>query len=235
MTEENNAFITFKKSLSANCKIIDRENKKYEDTKRVFNGVHNHKRPLFIVQPSTTSDVVKSIKYARENNIEIVARGGGHSFAGYSIVENGIVVDFSKMRAIIVDRKTNTAIIQPGLLGRDLDQELNQYNLYCVTGTVSNTGVTGLMLHGGFGILTNSTGFALKSVLELEVVTADGEVLICNENENKELFWAMKGSPSNYGMVTRTKIQCHEFKTKNGTIYSALRVYPSNGIFKCCQ
>src|SRR5206468_3853247 len=153
--------------------------------------------------PVTSLDVAAAVRFAREHRLMLSVKGGGHNIAGTSIAEGGLVLGMSRMREVAVDLESRVAHVGPGCLLKDVDQATQDHALATVLGFVSETGVAGLTLGGGFGYLTRRFGWAVDNLEEVEVVTADGAIRSANRDRNAELFWALRGGGGNFGVVTR--------------------------------
>jgi FAD/FMN-containing dehydrogenase len=173
----------------------------YEDARRVFNGLID-RTPAVIARCQGTADVVAAINVAREHDLLVSVRGGGHNVAGNAVNDGGIVIDLSGMRAVHVDPATRTVRAQGGATWRDFDRETCLFGLATTGGQVSSTGIAGLTLHGGLGTLHRTFGLALDNLRSVEIVTADGQVRTASATENPDLFWAVRGAGSNFGVVT---------------------------------
>jgi len=182
----------------------------YDDARRIWNGVFDRK-PALIVQSSGPADVVSAVNFARENNLLLAVRGGGHSIAGKSVCEGGLMIDLTHMNGVHVDRQRRVARVEGGALLRNLDHETVPLGLATTSGTVSHTGAGGLTLGGGIGRLCRQHGLASDNLLSVDVVTADGKLLRAAENENAELFWGLRGGGGNFGVATSFEYRLHPF------------------------
>jgi FAD/FMN-containing dehydrogenase len=180
----------------------------YDDARAVWNGLID-RRPALIVRCSGTADVVDCVNFAREQNLPLSIRGGGHNVTGNAVNDGGLVIDLSSMRGVHVDPATQTARAQGGTTWGDLDRETQLFGLAVPGGVVSTTGIAGLTLHGGVGHLRRKYGLSIDSLLSVDIVTADGEVRRASWNENEDLFWAVRGAGSNFGVVTSFEFQAH--------------------------
>jgi FAD/FMN-containing dehydrogenase len=181
--------------------IIESTSPAYEDARRVWNGVIDRK-PALIARCLDTTDVVTAVNFARENDLLVSIRGGGHNVAGNAVNDGGLVIDLSLMRGVTVDPGTQTARVQGGATWADVDQATQEFGLAAPGGKVSTTGVAGFTLHGGMSWMMRSVGLALDNLRSVEIVTADGTVRTASENENPDLFWAIRGAGSNFGVIT---------------------------------
>lgn len=202
--------------------IITPESNRYDEARSVWNGLID-KRPALIVRCMNTGDVVDAINFARQNNLLVSIRGGGHNVAGNAVCDDGLVIDLSEMKGIHVDPKARTARVQPGADWGDLDKETQLYGLVAPGGQVSMTGVAGLTLGGGMGYLRRKWGLSCDNLLSAEIVTAEGKILTASKDENEDLFWALRGGGGNFGVVTSFEFQLHELGPQ---IYGALTIYP---------
>lgn len=201
--------------------IVTLEDDNYEETRKVFNGLIDRK-PACIARCRGTADVVAAVNFARENGLLVSVRGGGHNVAGNAVNDGGIVVDLSEMRAVHVDPAARTARAQGGANWGDFDRETQLFGLATTGGQVSTTGIAGLTLHGGLGVLHRTYGLALDNLLSVEIVTADGQVRTASATENPDLFWAVRGAGSNFGVVTSFEFALHPVGPE---IYMAVPVF----------
>ncbi|KOS20232.1 6-hydroxy-D-nicotine oxidase [Escovopsis weberi] len=154
-------------------------------------------------------DVSHTVKFACQHKIDIAVRGGGHSTSGASSVEGGLVIDLSRMRRVVVDPVTRTVTAQGGALWEDVDRETIKHGLACVGGTVNHTGVGGLTLGGGYGWLSGRHGLVVDNLLWVRMVLADGRIVVASKDENQELFWAVRGAGSCFGVAVEFCYQAH--------------------------
>ena len=155
-------------------------------------------------------DVVAVVDYARETGTELAVRGGGHSSAGYSTVDGGIVLDFSRMRGVWVDPQAKVAYAQAGALWGDVDRETQAHGLAVPGGQISHTGIAGLTLGGGIGWLSRRHGLTIDNLLSVDLVTADGRLVTASESEHPDLFWGLRGGSGNFGVVVSFEYRLHE-------------------------
>ena len=180
----------------------------YDEVRKVFNGMID-RRPALIARCMDTDDVVRCVRFARDRDLLVSVRGGGHSVAGHGVCDGGLMIDLSPMKGVEVDAKNRVAKAQPGLRLGEFIVETERYGLVSPTGTVSDTGLAGLTLGGGYGYLSGKYGLALDNLLAAEVVTADGRVLRASAEEHPDLYWALRGGSGNFGIVTSFELKLH--------------------------
>jgi FAD/FMN-containing dehydrogenase len=180
----------------------------YDNARAPFNAMHVD-RPALIIRCTGTADVVDAVNFARESGIEVTVRGGGHSIAGLSSSDGGMVIDLSLMRGVDVDVEAKVARVQGGALLGDVDRETQVFGLAAPLGAVSETGVAGLTLGGGYGWLRRKYGLACDNVLSAQVACADGQVRTASADQNPDLFWALRGGGGNFGIVTSFTFRLH--------------------------
>ena len=171
------------------------------------------KHPSLIAQCSCVDDVVTMVNFARESNLLVAVRGGGHNGAGLGVCDDGLVIDLSGMKRIEVNPGKQTVWAEGGCLLRELDAATHEYGLTVPTGINGTTGVAGLTLGGGLGYLTRHCGLTIDNLLEANVVLADGQVVKASATENEDLFWAIRGGGGNFGVVTSFLFQAHPIST----------------------
>jgi FAD/FMN-containing dehydrogenase len=167
------------------------------------------RRPALIARCLGVADVLTGVNFAREHGLNLSIKGGGHNISGLAVCDGGLLLDMSLMRGVWVDPITRTARAQPGCLLGDVDRETQVHGLAAVLGFVSNTGIAGLTLGGGFGYLTRRYGWSCDNVLSMDVVSADGRVVRASEKENRDLFWGLRGGGGNFGVVTSFEYKLH--------------------------
>jgi FAD/FMN-containing dehydrogenase len=180
----------------------------YEDARRVWNAAVDD-RPALIAHCSGAVDVVRAVDFAREHELLLAVRGGGHNVAGLGTCDGGMVIDLSCMRGVSVDLARRTARVQAGATWADVDHETQAFGLATTGGLVSSTGVAGFTLGGGFGWLMRKHGLACDNLLAAEVVTAGGRMLRASADENTDLFWGLRGGGGNFGVVTSFEFRLH--------------------------
>jgi FAD binding domain/Berberine and berberine like len=180
----------------------------YDAARRIWNALID-KRPGLIARCSGLADVIAAVRFAREQNLLVAVRGGGHNVGGRALCDGGLVIDLSRMKGIHVDPTTRRARVQPGVTLGALDRETHVFGLAAPLGVVSKTGVAGLTLGGGVGWLARKHGLACDNVVSFELVTADGDVLRVSADEHPDLFWALRGGGGNFGVVTSFEYRLH--------------------------
>ena len=180
----------------------------YDDARAVWNGKVD-RRPRLIARCSCTADVATAVRFARDSDLEIAVRGGGHNVAGSAVCDDGIVIDLAAMRAVSVDLAARAALVQGGALWGDVDHQTQIHGLATTGGIVSHTGVGGVSLGGGIGWLMRKHGLTVDNLLEAEIVTADGDIVRASANDHPDLFWALRGGGGNFGVVTSFRFALH--------------------------
>ena len=188
--------------------VIAPDHPDYDDARAVWNGTVD-RRPRLIARCSGTADVAAAVRFARDRDLEIAVRGGGHNVAGTAVCDDGIVIDLSAMRAVSVDPVERTAHVQGGALWGDVDHETQAHGLATTGGIVGHTGVGGLSLGGGIGWLMRKHGLTVDNLVEAEVVTAEGDIVRASANDHPDLFWALRGGGGNFGVVSSFRFALH--------------------------
>jgi FAD/FMN-containing dehydrogenase len=194
----------------------------FEDATRIWNGMIE-RTPALVVQPTGSADVVAAVTFARDHDLLLSVKGGGHNIAGTALADGGLTIDMSRLRGVLVDPEAKTATAQAGCLLGDVDRETQLHGLVTPLGFVSETGLAGLTLGGGFGYLTRRFGWTVDNLLEVEIVTADGRVRRASRDENADLFWAVRGAGHNLGVVTSFTFRLHEV---GPIVYGGLIAWP---------
>ncbi len=180
----------------------------YDEARSIWNALID-RRPALIVQCSGAADVVDAVNFAREQGLDLSIKAGGHNVAGNAVNDGGLVIDLSQMRGVHADPDTRTVRVQGGATWGDCDRETQLFGLAVPGGVVSTTGVAGLTLHGGLGHLRRKHGLSIDSLVSVDIVTADGQFRKASATENEDLFWAVRGAGSNFGVVTSFEFQAH--------------------------
>lgn len=194
----------------------------YDQARAVWNGMID-KRPALIARCAGAADVIQCVNFARAHGLVVSVRGGGHSFAGRSVCDGGLMIDLSPMKGIRVDPLRRTARAEPGVLLRELDHETQAFGLATTAGHVSDTGIAGLTLGGGQGWLMGKHGLTIDNLLSVDIVLADGRFLTASKNENEDLFWGVRGGGGNFGIVTSFEYQLHPV---GPTVLGGMILYP---------
>ncbi|HEV3473153.1 MAG TPA: FAD-binding oxidoreductase, partial [Actinomycetota bacterium] len=177
----------------------------------VYNAMID-KRPRVVVRTQDADDVMASVAFARDNDLDLSIRGGAHSVPGFGTNDDGVVIDLSSMRGVEVDPKTKTAKAQGGATWGDFNDATHEFGLATTGGIISTTGVGGLTLGGGIGYLARGFGLSCDNLISADVVTADGALITASETENEDLFWALRGGGGNFGVVTSFEYRVHPVK-----------------------
>jgi FAD/FMN-containing dehydrogenase len=190
--------------------VITPDDAGYDDGRRLWNAIHD-RRPAVIARPSTAEEVATAIRFAREHDLEITVRSGGHSAAGLGGANGGLLVDMSAMRGVEVDPRTRIARANGGALLGELDVAAQAHGLVCPTGVVGHTGVAGLTLGGGVGRLQRNFGLTIDNLAAVEIATADGRLVRATETDEPELFWGLRGAGWNFGIATAFEFRLQPF------------------------
>jgi len=180
----------------------------YDEARSIWNAMID-RRPALIVRCLGVADVVTCVRFVRERGLALSIKGGGHNISGLAVCDGGLMLDMSLMRGVWVDPVARTARTQAGCLLGDVDRETQLHGLAAALGFISNTGIAGLTLGGGFGYLTRRFGWSCDNVLSMEVVTADAHVVRASEEQNTDLFWGLRGGGGNFGVVTSFEYRLH--------------------------
>ena len=207
MTQQ--AIADFQTSLRG--RLIQPADSDYDAARALYNGMID-KRPRLIARCVDVADVITAVNFARDQNLLLAIRGGGHNGPGLGSCNDGLVIDLSSMKSVRVDSRTQTVRVEPGCTSGDVDHATHAYGLAVPSGIVSTTGVAGLTLGGGTGYLTRKHGLTIDNLLEVDVVLADGSVVTASETQHPDLFWAIRGGGGNFGVVTSFLFQAHPVK-----------------------
>jgi FAD/FMN-containing dehydrogenase len=181
--------------------VLTPKDQGYEDSRTVWNAMID-KRPALVARCLGVADVVASVQFARERDLLICIKGGGHNIAGLAVADGALMLDMSLMRGVWVDTERKVARAQAGCLLGDVDRETQVHGLAAVMGYISLTGTAGLTLGGGIGYMTRRWGWTSDNVVGMDVVTAGGKFVRASSNENADLFWGLRGGGGNFGVVT---------------------------------
>jgi FAD/FMN-containing dehydrogenase len=192
--------------------VIGRRDPGYDEARALYNGMFD-KRPLAVAHCADVADVIAAVNHAREAGLDIAVRGGGHNGAGLGSVEDGLVIDLSRMRGLRVDPEARTARVEAGCTQGDVDHATHTFGLAVPAGIISTTGIAGLTLSGGHGYLSRKYGLTIDNLLEADVVLADGRFVVASPERNEDLFWALRGGGGNFGVVTSFLFRLHPVST----------------------
>ena len=205
----------------------------YDDARKIWNGMID-KKPALIVRCAGVADVISAVKFSNSHNLLVAVRGGGHSFAGHSVCDGGLLIDLSPMKAVRVDPVHRTARAEGGVKWGEFDRETQAFGLAITGGQVSDTGIAGLTLGGGLGWLMRKHGLTSDNLLSVDIITADGRFLTASADENADLFWGVRGGGGNFGVVTSFKYQLYPL----GQVLGGMVLHPmekAQDVFKFYQ
>jgi FAD/FMN-containing dehydrogenase len=188
--------------------LLRAEDEGYEQARALYNGMID-KKPRYIVRAVDVADVIAAVNYAREHDLLLAIRGGGHNGPGLGSCNDGLVIDLSRMKSVRVNPLTRIVRVEPGCTSGDVDHATHPFGLAVPFGIVSSTGVAGLTLGGGTGYLTRKHGLTIDNLLEVDVVLANGQFVTASKQEHADLFWALRGGGGNFGVVTSFLFQAH--------------------------
>jgi FAD/FMN-containing dehydrogenase len=184
------------------------DDRDFDEARAVYNGSID-RRPALVVRPHGAADVIDAVTYARETGLPLAVRCGGHSVAGTSAIEGGVLIDLSAMKGVRVDKGRGTALAQTGALWGEYDRETELHGVATPGGRVTTTGVGGFTLGGGYGWLSPLHGLTCDNLVSADVVTADGRLVRASEDENTDLLWGLRGAGANFGVVTSYELRVH--------------------------
>lgn len=180
--------------------VILPEDDNYNDARKIYNGMID-KKPAMILKCKDEADVIAGVNYARENQLELAVKSGGHNGAGLSLVDKGLVIDLSEMKAIKINVAEKTGKIQSGNTLAEIDEVTHKYGLTLPSGIIGTTGIGGITLGGGIGYLSRKGGLTIDNLIEVEIVLATGKLVTANASLHPDLFWAIRGGGGNFGIV----------------------------------
>lgn len=191
--------------------LVDRSHQEFGAARRIWNGMID-RRPALIARCASAQDVIAAVKLARAEGLHLSVRGGGHGVAGTAVCEDGLMIDLSPMKKVVVDAGRREAVAEAGVLWGEFDAATAAHGLATPGGQVSHTGIAGLTLGGGIGYLSGKYGAVCDNLLSVQMVTAEGELITVSEQENAELFWAVRGAGSNFGVATSFHYRLHPLR-----------------------
>jgi FAD/FMN-containing dehydrogenase len=194
----------------------------FDEARQIWNGMID-RRPALIVRCAGVADVRRAVAFARDHDLLLAVRGGGHNIAGSAVCDDGLVVDCSAMKSVRIDPAARRAYVEPGATLGDFDHEAQAFGLATPLGINSTTGVAGLTLGGGFGWLSRRFGMSVDNLVSADVVTADAELVHASASENEDLFWAIRGGSGNFGVVTMFEFALHPVGPE---VFGGLVVFP---------
>lgn len=193
----------------------------YDEARVIWNGMID-RRPALIARCTGAADVMTAVHFAREHDVLVSVKGGGHNVSGKAVCDGGLMIDLSRMKSIRVEPAARIVRAEPGTIGAELDRETQAFGLATSVGTVSTTGIAGLTLGGGQSWLASKHGMAIDNLLSVDIVTADGKLRTASATENQDLFWAVRGAGHNFGVVTSLEYHAHQV----GPVLGGLVLHP---------
>ncbi|MBC3194314.1 FAD-binding oxidoreductase [Pseudonocardia sp. C8] len=207
------------------------DGERYDEARAVFNAMFD-RRPAVIARATCDGDVVAALLFAQSERLPVAVRAGGHSAAGYSAIDDGLLLDLRPMKEISVDPVARRVRVGPGVTWGELDRATQEHGLATTGGRMTTTGVAGFVLGSGSGWLERMHGFACDNLVSARVVTADGRIVTASENEHPELFWGLRGGGGNFGVVTEFELCLHPV---GPTIYGGMLMYPREHAADVCR
>jgi FAD/FMN-containing dehydrogenase len=195
--------------------VFTQDDEGYDEARNIYNAMID-KRPGMVAKCANVADVIAAVTLGRENDFDIAVRSGGHNGPGLALVDDGLVIDLSEMTGIRVDPEAKTVRVEPGCTWGDVDHATHAFGMATVSGIIATTGVGGLTLGGGHGYLSRKYGLTIDNLLSADVVLADGRLVHASEDENPDLFWALRGGGGNFGVATSFEFQLHPVDTVIG-------------------
>jgi len=211
-----------KLKLAVKGKIIVPGDQDYDQVRTIFYGGVD-KKPALIIRVANSSDIIEAISFAKTNALELAVRSGGHSVAGYSTTEGGVLIDLRDLKKIEIDEKNKSAWVEIGLTAREVTEALDKKNLVVGFGDTGSVGIGGITLGGGIGFLVRKYGLAIDNLLAAQIVTADGKVRDIDAETEPDLFWAIRGGGGNFGIVTKFKFKLHDIDQ----VYGGMLILPA--------
>jgi FAD/FMN-containing dehydrogenase len=205
-TPDNEALDALRQTIRGRVAVAGSDD--YEQARTLWNGMID-RHPAVVVRCAGASDVLTAIRFARENDLALAVRGGGHNIAGNAVCDGGLEIDLSLMKSVRIDPARRIARVEPGVTLGEFDREAQAFGLATPLGINSTTGVAGLTLGGGFGWLSRALGLTIDNLLSVDVATAAGELITASETENADLFWGVRGGGGNFGVVTSFEFKLH--------------------------
>jgi FAD/FMN-containing dehydrogenase len=219
-TIDNAAIEEFAQTFGGN--ILRPGDAGYDDARAIFNAMID-RRPALIVQPANPADVATAVKFARERDLVVSIKGGGHAPSGHAVCDGGLTIDLSLLKEIKVDPQAKTATAGGGVTWGELDVATQAHGLAVTGGRVPSTGIGGLTLGSGSGWLERKLGYTVDNMIGAEVVLASGDIVHASETENKDLFWGLRGGGGNYGIVTKFEYRLHPI---GPLVFGGMLVFP---------
>jgi len=207
---EQEAIVQFRGQLRGD--LIEPSDARYEEARKVYNGMISRK-PRLIAKCADVADVIAAVQFGQHHNLQVSIRGGGHNAGGLGICDDGLVIDLSPIKYVLVDPATKTVRVGAGCTWGDVDHATHAFGLAVPSGFISTTGVGGLTLGGGIGYLTRTYGLTIDNLLSADIVLADGRFVVASAHENSDLFWAIRGGGGNFGVATSFVFRAHPVQT----------------------